>query len=184
MQKKNTILETVIAGCKQGNEQAQHQLYKELYSYGMGICMRYAEKKEEANEMLNDGFYKIFTKLNQYDEELPFRPWFKVVIVNAAIDYHRRKKEFKSDDFENTKTELVDNFNIEDQLVYEDLIKVVQQLPPAYRTIFNMYVVEGYKHHEIADKLDISVGTSKSNLSKAKKKLRVLIEKIHQTKKN
>ena len=91
---------------------------------------------------------------------------------------------FKSDAFENTKTELIDDFNIEEQLVYEDLIKVIQQLPPAYRTIFNMYVVEGYKHHEIADKLDISVGTSKSNLSKAKNKLRALIEKIHQTRKN
>ena len=146
--------------------------------------MRYADKKEEANEMLNDGFYKIFTKIDQYDSDLPFRPWFKVVMANAAIDYHRRKKVFKSDDFENTKAELIDDFNIEEQLVYEDLMKVIQQLPPAYRTIFNMYVVEGYKHHEIADKLDISVGTSKSNLSKAKNKLRALIEKIHQTRKN
>lgn len=182
--KKISKLKTVIAGCKQGNEQAQHQLYRELYSYGMSICMRYAERKEEANEMLNDGFYKIFTKIDQYDSDLPFRPWFKVVVVNAAIDYQRRKKDFRTDDFENTQTELIDDFNIEEQLVYEDLMKVVQQLPPAYRTIFNMYVIEGYKHHEIADKLDISVGTSKSNLSKAKNKLRALIEKIHQTRKN
>jgi len=184
MQNKIPKLKNIIASCRQGNEQAQHQLYKELYSYGMSICMRYAAQRDEAKEMLNDGFLKIFTKLDYYDEDLPFRPWFKVVVVNTAIDYQRRKKDFYADDFENTRTELIDDFNIEEQLVYEDLMKVVQQLPSAYRTVFNLYVVEGYKHHEIAEKLNISVGTSKSNLSKAKRNLRELVEKIHQTKKN
>ncbi len=188
MQKKNTKIEklkTVLAACKQGNAQAQHQLYKELYSYGMSICMRYANQREEAYEMLNDGFYKIFTKIHQYDLDLPFRPWFKVVMVNAAIDYHRRNKAFYYDDnFENIKLELVDDFDIEEQLVYEDLLEIVQQLSPAYRIVFNLYIIEGYKHHEIAEALDISVGASKSNLSKAKRKLKELVGKLHLTKRN
>lgn len=184
MHEKIPKLKTVIAGCKQGNERAQKQLYRELYSYGMSICMRYAEHKEEAKEMLNDGFYKIFTKIDQYDLDLPFRPWFKVVMVNASIDYHRRKKGFQTEEIGVNQTGISDDFDIEEQLVYEDLLKIVQQLPPAYRTVFNLYVVEGYKHHEIAEKLDISVGTSKSNLSKAKKKLQSLLAQIHQTKSN
>lgn len=184
MHKKISKLKTVIAACKQGDEQAQHQLYKELYNYGMSICIRYANQREEAYEMLNDGFYKIFTKIHQYDSDLPFRPWFKVVMVHAAIDYHRRRKEFQTEEIGVKQTEITDDFDIEEQLVYDDLLKIVQQLPPAYRTVFNLYVVEGFKHHEIAEKLDISVGASKSNLSKAKRKLKTLVENLHLTKRN
>ena len=184
MQNKISKLKNIIFACKQGNELAQQQLYKDLYSYGMSICIRYADRREEAYEMLNDGFYKVFTKIDKYDLEFPFRPWFKVVMVNAAIDYQRRKKNFYTDKLEEVQTALVDDFDIEERLVYEDLLDIVQQLPPAYRTVFNLYVMEGYKHHEIAEKLNISVGASKSNLHKAKQKLKALMAKIYQAKSN
>ena len=184
MKDKMPTLKNIINSSKKGDRLAQRQLYEAYYSYGVSICMRYASHKEEAYEMLNDGFFKVFTKLDKYDMELPFRPWFKVVVVNAAIDYYRRKKSFETTDLEQTHTKVVDDFDIEEQLAYDDLIKVIQQLSPAYRTVFNLYEIEGYKHHEIADILDISVGTSKSNLSKAKGKLKKLIEKNLQTKMN
>ncbi len=177
-------LKTVINGCRQGNRLAQKQLYKVLYSYAMGLCMRYAQNTEEAEEMLNNGFFKVFKKIDQYDVNLPFKPWFKVVMVHTAIDYQKAKKVFYTEEISEVQLDLVNDHGIETQMAYEELILVIQKLSPAYRIVFNMHEIEGYKHHEIAEQLNISTGTSKSNLAKAKKKLRTLLQEKQLTKLN
>ena len=178
------ILKTVIEGCREGNRLSQKQLYQAYYSYGMGLCMRYAQHEAEAEEMLNTGFMKVFKKIHHYDTALPFKPWFKVVMVHAVIDYQRASKRFYYDEPSERQSDFVEAEVVETQLAYEDLIKIVQKLSPAYRTVFCLYEIEGYKHHEIAEQLDISVGTSKSNLAKAKKKLRILLNDKQLTKMN
>jgi RNA polymerase sigma-70 factor (ECF subfamily) len=177
-------LKLILEGCKRQERLAQRLLFQRFYNFGMGLCMRYAANKEEAQEMLNDGFYKVFTKIDQYKMEFPFSPWLRTVIVHAAIDYHRRKKAFLVSDIEEEVEELFTDNSAFDNLVYEDIIKVIQQLTPAYRTVFNLYVIEGYKHFEIAAQLNISEGTSKSNLARAKKKLQSLLKPIRETKLN
>lgn len=184
MQTKDSQLKLILEGCRRGERLAQRMLFQQFYSYGMSLCLRYATNKEEAQEMLNDGFFKVLTKINKYNPAFPFRPWLKTVLVHAAIDYHRRKKKFFTKEIEDENEEFLIESDVLDSLAYEDLIRVVQQLPPAYQTVFNLYVIEGYKHHEIAQQLNINEGTSKSNLAKAKKKLQTLLGAIHQTKMN
>ncbi len=183
MQTDKTTIDKLVEGCKQGNRSAQRKLFQQFFSYGMKICLRYAANREEAEEMLSDGFFRVLTKIGQYDSAYPFLPWLKTVLINTAINYNRRKKGFLTETLDNVTTAAVVVHNeVLDNLALEDLIRLVQQLSPAYRTVFSLAVIEGYKHHEIAALLNITVGTSKSNLAKAKKKLKGLIKELHQTK--
>ncbi len=170
-------LEFLIQSCKKQHPAGQKRLYELFYSYGMGICRRYTYTREEAHECLNDGFFKVFTRIDQYDPEYPFKSWFRKIMVNASIDFYRKhhgtKRSLETIELlEHDQT--TNNIGLE-QLAYEDVLKLVQKLPPSYRVVFNLYVIEGYKHHEIAERLGISVGTSKSNLAVAKQKLRKMI---------
>lgn len=164
-----------IAGCKKQDEASQILLYRQFYSYGMSICLRYAKNRESAVEMLNDGFFKVFLKIEQYHPDLPFKPWLRRVLIHAAIDHYRK--------YDQTKPPLEDLPSLHDpvynegldQLQYQDLLDVLQKLPPAYRLVFNLSVIEGLTHKEISKELGIAVGTSKSNLAKARKQLQVLV---------
>ncbi len=135
--------------------------------------MPYSKSKEEAEEIADDAFLKVFKNLNTYDMDLSFKGWFRRILINSAIDYYRRnKKHNKSVDLDHApEIESFDN-NIIDILSVNEIMQVVQGLPPAYKIVFNLYVLEGYKHREIAKQLNISEGTSKSNLSKAIAKLK------------
>ncbi|MCB0619677.1 MAG: RNA polymerase sigma factor [Saprospiraceae bacterium] len=170
MKHEGPILEFILQSCRQGKAEGQRKLYELFYSYGMSVCLRYANNREEAQEILNDGFYKVFTKIDQYDPAYPFRQWLRVILIHAGVDYHRRYKRLHQAQEELEAAAHIGAPSLQlDQLAYEDVLAAVQLLPPAYRLVFNLYVVEGYMHHEIAEKLGISTGTSKSNLSKARK---------------
>ncbi|RMD69306.1 MAG: RNA polymerase sigma factor [Bacteroidetes bacterium] len=178
METASINLDLIIDGCRRGNRASQMKLYELFFSYAMSVCLPYARNREEAEEMVNDGFLKVFTRLDQYDGSLPFKPWLRRVMINTAIDYHR--KHHKQDSFDELQDyharELppITNDALE-TLEYEDVIALLQQLTPGYRAVFVLYVLEGYSHQDIADELGISVGASKSNLAKARRKLQELL---------
>ncbi|MCR9288017.1 MAG: RNA polymerase sigma factor [Bacteroidetes bacterium] len=168
---------TLINACRKNDRESQQALYRHFYNYGMTICMRYAGTREEAKEILNDGFVKVFLKIDRYSPNLSFKGWLNKILVNTAIDHFRK--------FQN-EPQTVDlihaqHYEVESEallnLSVEAIFDLINKLPPAYRMAFNLYAVEGYKHSEIAEKLGISVGTSKSNLAKAKMKLKSMITK-------
>jgi len=151
-------------------------LYYSFYGFAMGICLRYAKDRDEAVEILNDGFYKVLTRLDQYDPAKPFLPWLARIMTNTSIDHYRTElKHQVSTDITELEIQNEDT-DIHSKLNYDDLIRLIQTLPPGYRTVFNLFAIDGYSHEEIAEELGISVGTSKSNLFKARQKLRSLLE--------
>lgn len=157
---------------------SQKALYQEFYSYGMGICLRYADNRDEAAEILNDGFMKIFGNLKGFDFNRPFRPWLRKILVNLSINrYHQKQRQVETDEIRNI-TDESDTEKILSGISYQEVIDLLQRLPPSYRTVFNLYVIEGYTHEEIAAMLKISVGASKSNLFKAKEKLKKIVSEF------
>ena len=149
-----------------------------FYAYGMSITLRYANSRGEASEILNDAFMKVFDNISSYDSDRPFKPWLRRIIVNTAINhYHKHEKDRQQVELEVVENEVSRKQEILSGISYDEIVDMVQQLSPAYRTVFNLYVIEGFKHREIAEMLDIAVGTSKSNLAKAKKNLQSIVEK-------
>lgn len=173
-------LPELLEGCLQNDRKCQELLYKQFYGYAMGVCMRYVPNREEAVEVVNDGFLKIFQKVQKYDAEKPFKIWLRRIMINTALDHYRQNIKYQNNTdltaAENTIA-ATDTDNVYNSLAHEDLIELIQQLTPAYRTVFNLYVIDGYSHEEISRQLDISEGTSKSNLARARENLRVMLSK-------
>ncbi len=169
--------EKLIKACIKGNPKAQEELYKHFYGYAMGISLRYTQKREEAAEILNDSFFKVFTKIKQYESGRSFKSWFARIVVNTDIDHYRRNKKHQNHVDISTLKDYEYDSNLIDSLAAQDILKLVQQLPGAYRMTFNLYEIEGFSHEEISKKLDIPLGTSRSHLSRAKVKLREMITK-------
>ncbi|GAB3949366.1 RNA polymerase sigma factor [Spirosoma harenae] len=173
-------LTDLLAGCLRNHRQSQELLYRQFYGYAMSVCLRYAPSREEALEVLNDGFLKVFTRLDQYDPAQPFKGWLRRILINAAVDQYRREVRHHHEGVEKIEqtavSESVDAFS---QLAHEDLLALIQQLSPAYRLVFNLYVMDGFTHEEIANQLGISVGASKSNLARARENLRQLLKQIN-----
>ena len=137
----------------------------------MAICRRYALNDEDAADILSDGFMKVFTNIEKFDNTKPFKSWLGRIITNTAIDHYRMNLKFSGHEDVDTHENIGHMAAVYDQLAYKDLLALVQGLSPAYRTVFNLYAIDGYSHEEIAELLGISVGTSKSNLFKARQKL-------------
>lgn len=137
----------------------------------MAICRRYSINDFDAADVLNDGFLKVFTHIEKYDSTKPFKSWLGRIITNTAIDHYRTNLKFSDHDDVSTHEDIGHVAAVYDRLAYQDLLALVQSLSPAYRTVFNLYAIDGYSHEEIAQMLKISVGTSKSNLFKARLKL-------------
>jgi RNA polymerase sigma factor (sigma-70 family) len=172
----------IIEGCKNHKIKYQELLYKQFYGYGMSICLRYSYNKDEAVEILNDSFLKVFENIEKYKPELSFKSWLRRIIINTSIDYYRKSIKFKDTDSLDEKYDAENNdYNIIDELNVEDILKLLNQLPEIYRLTFNLYEIEGFKHEEIAEQLNISISTSRSNLTRAKKMLRNSFEKLYQT---
>lgn len=147
----------------------------------MAVCLRYAPTREGALEVLNDGFLKVFTRLDQYDSSQPFKSWFRRILINTAVDHYRQEvRHHHHEDVEQAEQTAAsgapDAFS---QLAHEDLLALIQRLSPAYRLVFNLYVMDGFTHEEIAAQLGISVGASKSNLARARENLRQLLKHVN-----
>jgi RNA polymerase sigma factor (sigma-70 family) len=168
-------LHQLVKGCLNEDRLSQKLLYKAFYGFAMGICLRYAANRYEASEIMNQGFYKIFKNIGKYDAAKPFKAWLGRIMVNTSIDYYRSNLKAAYTD-ELDKAEHINNTEYADKnLKYNELLDMVALLPRAYRTIFNLFAIEGYTHEEIGDMLNISTGTSKSNLHKAREKLKVMV---------
>ena len=155
-----------LTACIRQDRRAQRLLYEQHYGWAFNLCLRYASNRSEAEEMVNDGFLRVFKGLPSYREESPFIPWMRRVIVNTAINYLRKKKPF-TQAFDQGNEPSVSPAGVA-QLQYEDVLRTIQLLPPAYRAVFNLYEIEGYRHREIAKLLNISESSSRSNLQRAK----------------
>ncbi|OCX54843.1 RNA polymerase subunit sigma-24 [Mucilaginibacter sp. PPCGB 2223] len=168
-------LQNIIQGCVKQDRASQKMLYKTLYGYAMSICLRYAANRYEAAEVLNSGFFKALTNIKKYDESKPFKAWLGRIMTNTAIDYYRTNLKVAYTEDIDTAPEVAVGDTITAKLNYDDLLALVQSLPQAYRTVFNLYVIDGYTHDEIGAMLGINAGTSKSNLHKARHKLQQMI---------
>jgi RNA polymerase sigma factor (sigma-70 family) len=166
----------LLEGCRRGDRKMQHELYNRFAPKMYGVCLRYASNAEEAEDILQDGFIKIFNKINSYRGDGSFEGWIRRIFVNTAIEHFRKRIYLQpiSETEENTVEGKY--LSVLDNLAEKDIIQLVQQLSPGYRTVFNMYVVEGYTHKQIAEMLGISEGTSKSQLSRAKLILQDLVK--------
>lgn len=182
MSKDKNIVE-MVSGCVKGDRKSQESLYKMYYGKMMGICMRYADNSDEAKDILQEGFIKVFNSLSKFDFEGSFEGWIKKIMVNTAIDSFRKNKKTikifdKNVELENldqTKEDDYDN-SVSNNIKTAELLEAIQKLTPAYKTVFNLYVIDGYSHQQIANELNISVGTSKSNYSKAKQNLQKFLQ--------
>lgn len=177
-QKKQENYLLLLNGCLKHKRESQYQLYKLLSSKMFGVCLRYASCSNEAEDILQEGFTKLFMNLDKYRGDGSFEGWARRIFVNTAIEqYRRNSKLFSVVDVEvASKEETTDT--IDTHLNREDLLNLIQELSPGYRAIFNLYNIEGYSHREIAEILDISEGTSKSQLSRARSILQKRIEEI------
>ncbi len=169
----------IIQGCLEGHRLSQRRLY-EAYKVPMfRICLRYATNRTEAEDMLQDGFIRVFTDLHQYKGQGALGGWIRKVIVNSALQYLRKnKKHTATTDIQAIHQTHFAESDIHYQLNAQALTQLIQQLPTGYRLVFNLYVIEGYTHKEIAEQLQININTSKSQLSKAKAALRKKLETI------
>lgn len=161
-------LEDVIKGCIKNDRKSQQALYKHFYSYGMSIAIRYARDESEAKAILNDSFYKVFNNLKKYDTSKEFKPWLRKIIVNTALNVMKKNKSIFLQSELHDAALVTTQEEILSRIGYRELLAMVKTLSASYRTVFNMYVIDGYKHEEISECLGISVGTSKSNLSRAR----------------
>ncbi len=165
----------LIAGCIRGDLKCQKQLYKQYYGFSMAVCMRYADSREEAAEILNDGFMKVFTNIASYQPDKAFKAWLRKIMVHTAIDnYRKNSKHYHALDLVYAENEIQYE-DVLDSISAAEILAMVQQLSPAYRLVFNLHVVEGFSHTEIAEQLQITEGASKSNLFKARMKLQKMI---------
>lgn len=179
-------MEELINGCKSGDRKSQQQVYKLFYGKMYGVCLRYTKNEDQAKDILQDGFIKVFNSIEKFNFQGSFEGWIRRIIVNTAIDFFRKSKTdfllLSEDQAMEDFSETVEDEE-EEEGEYEfkasQVIEAMNQLSPAYRTIFNLYLFENLTHKEIAEKLDISVGTSKSNFAKAKKNLRKILIKAY-----
>jgi RNA polymerase sigma factor (sigma-70 family) len=165
----------VLKGCCRGDLKAQEDLCRQYYGYVMSIAMRFSSCHDNALEIANDSFLKIFRKIGSYQIDKEFKTWIRKIVVNTAIDYYRRDKKNNSEiSIEAAYNETVDEV-VSNILSAEELIKLINSMPVKYRYIFNLFEVEGYSHDEIALQLGITASNSRANLTRAKKMLRKMI---------
>lgn len=180
----------VVDGCLRGERRYQQRVYELFYGKMMAVCLRYTKNADQAKDILQDGFIKVFRSMDKFNRAGSFEGWIRRIMVNTAIDHFRRTKNAYLLLGEERSIEDFGDQDEEDILAEEeqeeewdvkpaDVINAMQKLTPAYRTVFNLYVFEELTHKEIADMLGINIGTSKSNLAKAKQNLKKLLTKEH-----
>ncbi len=174
-----TYLENILTECKNGNVLHQELLYKHFYGYALSICRLYTYSNDDAVSILNDSFLKVFSSIKKkgYNNNIPFKNWLRRILINTAIDNYRKNvKHYYHLEIENEEDIYTDNSVIDD-LTIKDILKLLDQLPEMHRIVFNLYEIQGFNHKEISEKLTIGESTSRVFLTRAKKKLRILIGK-------
>jgi len=164
-----------IQACIREEEWAQKQLYEQFYSSMYPVCLRYAVDDDEALDILHEGFIKIFRHISKYNIGTSLSAWIRRIMVNTSIDYYRKKTRRRTENLDDARAVSNTDPDVISQISADEIISALQQLSPAYRAVFNLYVIEGYAHKEIADQLGITESTSRSNLVKARAKLRQLL---------
>ena len=172
-------IDDLIKRCKANERKAQELLYKQFASKMLGVCCRYATDRMEAEDMLQNGFIKVFQKIDDYRGDGSFEGWIRRIMVHSSIEYYRKHhKMMQLVDIEDASGEIAMNPLITSKLAANDLMLLIQQLPPGYRIVFNLYAIEGYSHKEIAAITGITEGASKSQLSRARAVLKEQIIKM------
>jgi len=170
--------EAIIEGCLKHKRKAQKLLYDKYFSLMMGICLRYSSNTADAEDILLRGFYNIFSRIQQYEKRGSFVGWMQRIMVNTAIDHYRKSKSKKEnntiplDDIDEARLSAE---NFPDHFTKDVILETLKKLPDGYRLVFNLFAIEGYSHKEIAEKLGVSVNTTKTQLLKARRYLQKLL---------
>lgn len=175
-------IELLIKKCKQQDLTAQEQLYRLFSSKLFSVSLKYSRNYQEAEDNLQDAFLTIFKKIDQYKNKGSFEGWLKRITINTALQRYRKPRVFAIVNEENIEQPELEIDN--DEVSLKFLLKIIQELPDRYRMVFNLYVMDGHSHKEIAELMEISVGTSKSNLARARQALKEKIEKLREEKIN
>jgi RNA polymerase sigma-70 factor (ECF subfamily) len=175
------ILDEIIKGCLQRKGKSQEMLYKRFFGYALRVALIYNRNRENALEIVNDSFVKVFSQINRYDKSLPFKSWLAKIVVNTSIDRFRKNKN--NIQFDDNETFFVpdESPNIITQLSTEDILSLLNRLPDIQRMVFSLYEIEGYTHNEISSLLSIPENSSRVYLTRAKRRLRELFEMLFST---
>ena len=166
----------LIKACIRKERWAQKKLYETHYSKMMGVCLRYAKNQDDARDILHEGFIKVFKNISKYHPGTSISAWIRRIMINTSIDFYRKSVRRRTEDIEQAFNLSTSEADAISQVSEKEILLAVQQLSPAYRTVFNLYVIEGYSHKEIADILEITESTSRSNLVKARIKLKAILK--------
>jgi RNA polymerase sigma factor (sigma-70 family) len=167
--------EGLIQACVRRERWAQKVLYETYYRQMMGVCLRYANDEEEALDILHEGFIKVYRHIKKYQPGTSLTAWVRRIMVNTAIDYYRKNMRRRTEDIEQAYDLSSTDADAISQCSEQEILAAIQELTPAYRAVFNLYIIEGYSHREIADMLNITESTSRSNLVKARLKLKEML---------
>lgn len=182
MIKEDDNIEAIISGCRKGNRKAQEKLYKNFYRAMITLCLRYTKNEMDAVEVLNNGFLKVFRHIDRYDPaQASLYTWIRTIIINSCLDFIKAKQKTEQPKELNEAMDVHIPADVVGKIKAMELLCLVRQLPPATQAVFNLYVMEGYNHKEIAQLLTISVGTSKWHLSEARKSLqqKIQLQDVH-----
>lgn len=170
---------SVIQACRASDPRAQRTLFKQFFGYAKSICLRYTSSREEAEDVLNEGFLKVFQHLDRFDESQPFKAWLRTILVNTAISHYRRNHQLEQQTNLESGEQIAVDDDVVDQIAADEILALVQQLTPTYRTVFMMHVVDGYSLHEIAGILSHNEATVRSNYARARQKLQQMIRQAY-----
>lgn len=165
-----------IKACISNEEWAQKKLYEDNYSIMYPVCLRYATDQEEALDILHEGFIKVFRHISKYTVGTSLKAWIKRIMVNTAIDYYRKRSRRRTEEIDNARGLSSGGPDAISDMAATEILSALQELSPAYRSVFNLYIIDGFSHKEVAEKLNISESTSRSNLVKARQKLKKILK--------
>jgi RNA polymerase sigma-70 factor (ECF subfamily) len=175
--KEQDYIDTIINGCRQGDRKAQEQLYKDYYQAMVSLCLRYTKNGEDAVEVLNNGFLKVFKNIQRYDpQQAGLYTWIRTIVINSCLDFIKAKQKQGSFQELDEALEVQIPADVVNRMKAGELLQLIRGLAPATQAVFNLYVMEGYNHREISGLLGISIGTSKWHLSEARKNLQQMIK--------
>ncbi len=167
---RNELAE-IVKGCRKNDEKSCEKLYKKFYGYAFSISIKYCINREDAIEVVNDSFMKVFDHIHKYDLEKPFKPWLRRIVVNSSID---RVRKHKGHHVDIDDVPLSGVHHVEEELTVKETLALLEQLPEIYRAVFNMYEIDGYSHREISKELGIGESSSRTYLMRARNQLKSL----------